>query len=52
MMPTDEVETTGAPEQPQDELFEEAKALVVEMQTASISFSKEDFGSVTTEQHV
>ena len=37
MMPTDEVETTGAPEQPQDELFEEAKALVVEMQTASIS---------------
>ena len=26
----------GSAEQPQDELFEEAKALVIEMQTASI----------------
>ncbi|HAP9696294.1 TPA: DNA translocase FtsK, partial [Enterococcus faecium] len=43
MMPTDEVETTGAPEQPQDELFEEAKALVVEMQTASISLLQRRF---------
>ena len=42
-MPTDEVETTGAPEQPQDELFEEAKALVVEMQTASISLLQRRF---------
>lgn len=43
MMPTDEVETTGTPEQPQDELYEEAKALVVEMQTASISLLQRRF---------
>ncbi|OTP11382.1 cell division protein FtsK [Enterococcus sp. 10A9_DIV0425] len=43
MMPTDEVETTGSAEQPQDELFEEAKALVIEMQTASISLLQRRF---------
>ncbi len=52
MMPTDEVETTGAPEQPQDELFEEAKALSLKCKQQVFPFSKEDFGSVTTEQHV
>ncbi|MBO1300482.1 MULTISPECIES: DNA translocase FtsK [unclassified Enterococcus] len=43
MMPTDEVESTGSNEQPQDELFEEAKALVIEMQTASISLLQRRF---------
>ena len=43
MMPTEEVETSGSAEQPQDELFEEAKALVIEMQTASISLLQRRF---------
>ncbi|MDA9461093.1 Cell division protein FtsK [Enterococcus mundtii 3F] len=43
MMPTDEVESAGSAEQPQDELFEEAKALVIEMQTASISLLQRRF---------
>ncbi|WP_165038155.1 DNA translocase FtsK [Enterococcus sp. ZJ1622] len=43
MMPTDEVESTGTTEQPQDDLFEEAKALVIEMQTASISLLQRRF---------
>lgn len=43
MMPTDEAETSGSAEQPQDELFEEAKALVIEMQTASISLLQRRF---------
>ncbi|MBO0432723.1 DNA translocase FtsK [Enterococcus sp. DIV0660C] len=43
MMPTDEVESTGTPEQPQDELYDDAKALVVEMQTASISLLQRRF---------
>ncbi|MGO3727762.1 MAG: DNA translocase FtsK [Enterococcus viikkiensis] len=42
MMPTEE--TTSSPsETPQDELYEEAKALVVEMQTASISLLQRRF---------
>ena len=43
MMPSDEVESGGTAEQPQDELFEEAKALVIEMQTASISLLQRRF---------
>ncbi|MBF8808494.1 MAG: DNA translocase FtsK [Enterococcus lacertideformus] len=43
MMPTDEVESVASDEQPQDELFEEAKALVIEMQTASISLLQRRF---------
>ncbi|OJG80248.1 cell division protein FtsK [Enterococcus ratti] len=43
MMPTDEADSTGSVEQPQDELFEEAKALVIEMQTASISLLQRRF---------
>ena len=44
MMPTDEVESNGAAtDQPQDELFEEAKSLVIEMQTASISLLQRRF---------
>ncbi|OQO70730.1 cell division protein FtsK [Enterococcus villorum] len=44
MMPTDEVESNGsATDQPQDELFEEAKSLVIEMQTASISLLQRRF---------
>lgn len=43
MMPTDEVETQASSENPQDELYEEAKALVVEMQTASISLLQRRF---------
>ena len=42
MMPTDEPAGTSA-EAPQDELFEEAKALVIEMQTASISLLQRRF---------
>ena len=42
MMPTEE--TTSSPsENPQDELYEEAKALVVDMQTASISLLQRRF---------
>ncbi|MDK7990542.1 DNA translocase FtsK [Enterococcus raffinosus] len=42
MMPTEE--TTSSPsETPQDELYEEAKALVVDMQTASISLLQRRF---------
>ena len=43
MMPTDEPTTSGGGEAPQDELFEEAKNLVVEMQTASISLLQRRF---------
>ncbi|EOH92532.1 DNA translocase FtsK [Enterococcus villorum] len=44
MMPTDEVESNGSvTDQPQDELFEEAKSLVIEMQTASISLLQRRF---------
>lgn len=43
MMPSDEVESGGTAEQPQDELFEEAKTLVIEMQTASISLLQRRF---------
>lgn len=42
MMPTDEP-TATASDNPQDELYEEAKALVVEMQTASISLLQRRF---------
>ncbi|MBO0440904.1 FtsK/SpoIIIE family DNA translocase [Candidatus Enterococcus ikei] len=42
MMPTEEV-TGSSGEAPQDELYEEAKALVVEMQTASISLLQRRF---------
>jgi S-DNA-T family DNA segregation ATPase FtsK/SpoIIIE len=42
MMPTDEPTGAGA-EAPQDELFEEAKNLVIEMQTASISLLQRRF---------
>ncbi|MFC0275104.1 DNA translocase FtsK [Enterococcus devriesei] len=42
MMPTEE--TTSSPsETPQDDLYEEAKALVIEMQTASISLLQRRF---------
>ncbi|MDA9471492.1 DNA translocase FtsK [Enterococcus sp. 5H] len=43
MMPTEEEATTTGGEAPQDELYEEAKALVVEMQTASISLLQRRF---------
>ncbi|MBM7712519.1 DNA translocase FtsK [Enterococcus xiangfangensis] len=42
MMPTEET-TTSPSENPQDELYEEAKALVVDMQTASISLLQRRF---------
>ncbi|MBV7391595.1 DNA translocase FtsK [Enterococcus alishanensis] len=42
MMPTEEV-TSSPNEVPQDELYEEAKALVIEMQTASISLLQRRF---------
>lgn len=42
MMPSDEP-TATASDNPQDELYEEAKALVVEMQTASISLLQRRF---------
>ncbi|MGX7204223.1 DNA translocase FtsK [Enterococcus pingfangensis] len=42
MMPTEET-TTAPSENPQDELYEEAKALVVDMQTASISLLQRRF---------
>ncbi|MFD2306418.1 DNA translocase FtsK [Enterococcus termitis] len=42
MMPTEET-TSGSSEASQDELYEEAKALVVEMQTASISLLQRRF---------
>ncbi len=41
MMPSEETETVS--EVPQDELYEEAKALIVEMQTASISLLQRRF---------
>lgn len=43
MMPTEESTTSGSSEAPQDELYEEAKALVIEMQTASISLLQRRF---------
>ncbi|MEI5995017.1 DNA translocase FtsK [Candidatus Enterococcus mansonii] len=43
MMPTEEEATVTSGETPQDELYEEAKALVVEMQTASISLLQRRF---------
>ncbi|MBO0427968.1 DNA translocase FtsK [Vagococcus fluvialis] len=44
MMPTDEVETSnGGANSSVDEYFEEAKALIVEMQTASISLLQRRF---------
>ncbi|MFV0560135.1 MAG: DNA translocase FtsK [Enterococcus sp.] len=44
MMPTDEPEQgSGAAENPQDELYEDAKALVVDMKTASISLLQRRF---------
>lgn len=43
MMPSEEPEATNSHEVPQDELFDEAKALVVEMQTASISLLQRRF---------
>lgn len=43
MMPTEEEITGGGSETPQDELYEEAKALIVEMQTASISLLQRRF---------
>ncbi|PZL76044.1 DNA translocase FtsK [Enterococcus plantarum] len=43
MMPTEEENTGGSSEASQDELYEEAKALVVEMQTASISLLQRRF---------
>ncbi|MBO0474634.1 cell division protein FtsK [Enterococcus sp. DIV0840] len=43
MMPTEEETTGGSSEASQDELYEEAKALVVEMQTASISLLQRRF---------
>lgn len=43
MMPTEEETTMTGGEAPQDELYEEAKALVVEMQTASISLLQRRF---------
>lgn len=44
MMPTEEETTSGGSgDAPQDELYEEAKALVVEMQTASISLLQRRF---------
>lgn len=43
MMPTEEETTGNSNEASQDELYEEAKALVVEMQTASISLLQRRF---------
>lgn len=43
MMPSEEETTSTGGEAPQDELYEEAKALVVEMQTASISLLQRRF---------
>lgn len=43
MMPTEEVASSGGGENPQDELYGEAKALVIEMQTASISLLQRRF---------
>lgn len=44
MMITEEDETmSGGSEQPQDELYEQAKALVVDMQTASVSLLQRRF---------
>lgn len=43
MMPTEDNPTNGSSETPQDELYEEAKALVIEMQTASISLLQRRF---------
>ena len=43
MMPTEESATSGSSEASQDELYEEAKALVIEMQTASISLLQRRF---------
>lgn len=43
MMPTEEETMTGSSDAPQDELYEQAKALVVEMQTASISLLQRRF---------
>lgn len=44
MMPTEEDTTSnGSSDTPQDDLYEEAKALVVEMQTASISLLQRRF---------
>lgn len=43
MMPTEETTTGGGDDSPQDELYAEAKALVVEMQTASISLLQRRF---------
>lgn len=43
MMPTDEVESTAGGSADVDEYFEEAKALIVEMQTASISLLQRRF---------
>ncbi|MBL1223943.1 FtsK/SpoIIIE family DNA translocase [Enterococcus sp. BWR-S5] len=43
MMPTEEVSSSGGGENPQDELYGEAKALVIEMQTASISLLQRRF---------
>lgn len=43
MMVTEEETSAGSSGQPQDELFEDAKALVVEMQTASVSLLQRRF---------
>lgn len=43
MMPTEEETVVGSGDAPQDELYEQAKALVVEMQTASISLLQRRF---------
>lgn len=43
MMPTEETSTGGSSDAPQDELYEEAKNLVIEMQTASISLLQRRF---------
>lgn len=43
MMPTEEAVVSGSSDNPQDELYGEAKALVIEMQTASISLLQRRF---------
>ena len=43
MMVSDEEAETGASSEPQDELFDQAKELVVEMQTASVSLLQRRF---------
>lgn len=43
MMVTEEVENTGSFQEEQDELFAEAKALVIDMQTASVSLLQRRF---------